>query len=399
MAPSPCPTYNTTPSYSQTARSLALSQSPSPSRTPPPQPRPQWARSGSINSSTILWSRHRRPSHSTLPIHRRALRKTDKYLRRSMRMYKQLSLVQKVALSSFGLVSLVGSILVFVYSEQVFGWLRPIADKWKDMTAGWVLLWVATFLTAFPPLIGYSTCVTLAGFVFGMKGWFIIATANVIGSLCSFLLFKYLLSGFAERLAAKDPRFAAFGLVIEHDGLGILVLIRLTPLPYSLSNGGLSTVRTIKPWAFAAATAMATPKLLIHVFIGTRLREIAGGNLDTQTKLINWASIIFGMVLGAVTGFIIYRRTVARAKVLEAEERRKQAADSTRSGRLEHPDVFEDDEDDEDLHVAEDVIDFIDGRYDDDEEHGGGVGRYADDDDFDAAVDGEGGIGMTRTKH
>jgi len=31
-------------------------------------------------------------------------------------------------------------------------------------------------------MIGYSTCVTVAGFVFGMRGWLIVSTATVIGS-------------------------------------------------------------------------------------------------------------------------------------------------------------------------------------------------------------------------
>lgn len=63
---------------------------------------------------------------------------------------------------------------------------------------------------------------------------------------------------------------------------------------------------------FAAATAAATPKLFIAVFIGSRLAVIAksGEKMDMTTKVINWASIIFGVVLGVLTGWIIYRRFV-----------------------------------------------------------------------------------------
>lgn len=51
---------------------------------------------------------------------------------------------------------------------------------------------------------------------------------------------------------------------------------------------------------------------MIHIFIGTRLAAIAksGEKMDTTTKAINWGSVIGGMIIGALTGFFIYRRLV-----------------------------------------------------------------------------------------
>ena len=61
---------------------------------------------------------------------------------------------------------------------------------------------------------------------------------------------------------------------------------------------------------FALATAIVTPKLLIHVFIGSRLAAIAksGDKMDAATKAINWASIIGGLIIGALTAWFIYSR-------------------------------------------------------------------------------------------
>lgn len=141
--------------------------------------------------------------------------------------------------------------------------------------------------------------------------------------------------------------------MLQNDGLKLLIMIRLCPLPYSLSNGALSTFHTISPLNFALATAIATPKLLIHVFIGSRLKALAG-DMDTGTKVINWASIILGGVLGVATGAWVYQRTQARARQLEAEERTKMGTQGRRAGGrvrgsvggnmgLEHPDAFVDD--------------------------------------------------------
>lgn len=142
--------------------------------------------------------------------------------------------------------------------------------------------------------------------------WPIVASATVIGSTCSFIVSRTLLSNFVNRLVANDKRYEALSLVLKHDGLKLLVMIRLCPLPYSISNGAISTFPTVQPLMFAAATAAATPKLLIAIWIGSRLALIArsGEKMDRTTKAINWASIIFGGILGVLTGWIIYKRLV-----------------------------------------------------------------------------------------
>jgi hypothetical protein len=47
--------------------------------------------------------------------------------------------------------------------------IAPAAKKWHDVRGGWVILWLMTFICAFPPLIGYSTTVSI-GFVYGLAG-------------------------------------------------------------------------------------------------------------------------------------------------------------------------------------------------------------------------------------
>ena len=42
--------------------------------------------------------------------------------------------------------------------------------------------------------------------------------------------------------------------------------------------------------------------------------------MDAATKAINYASIIIGSIIGAAVGYIIYQRTMARARELEIAE-------------------------------------------------------------------------------
>jgi uncharacterized membrane protein YdjX (TVP38/TMEM64 family) len=240
-----------------------------------------------------------------------------------MTTFKSLSLLQQIlAVTALVCVNVFG-ILFLVYSEKIFHVIGPWAKSWHDVKFGWVVLWIITFFCAFPPVIGYSTAVTISGFVYGFPGgWYIVSTASVAGSLASFLTSRTIFSSYVERLVGNDKRFEALALTLKHDGIKILCMIRLCPLPYSLSNAAMSTFPTVHPLAFAAATAITSPKLLIHVFIGSRMAAIAenGGEMSTGTKAVNYTSMILGGLLGATMGWIIYNRTLTRAKELEIAE-------------------------------------------------------------------------------
>lgn len=257
----------------------------------------------------------------------------ERMQRRLFSAFGKLTLLQRI-LSVAGLLSIaVLGILFLTFSERIFASLAPAAEKWQHTTGGWIVLWLITFTVALPPLMGYSTCATLAGFVYGVpKGWLIIASATVAGSFFSFILSRTLLKSFVERIVANDKRFAALTLVIKTDGLKLLCMIRLCPLPYSLSNGAMSTFPTIHPAMYALATAIVTPKLLVHIFIGSRLAAIArsGEKMTAGTRLINYISIAVGMCVGMGTGYYIYQKTMDRARQL-AEEEADNTRDTTRS--------------------------------------------------------------------
>jgi hypothetical protein len=126
-----------------------------------------------------------------------------------------------------------------------------------------------------------------------------------------------------HRLLANDTRFAALALTLKHDGLKLLVMIRLCPLPYSLSNGAIATFPTVHWASYGLATAIVSPKFMLHVFIGSQLEKIAedGGKMSPRTKALSYVSIAIGAVAGIATGWIMYRKTKQRAAELEEEER------------------------------------------------------------------------------
>lgn len=215
-------------------------------------------------------------------------------------------------------------IAFMVLTGKLFIWLGPVAERWETSWLAAFILWLCVFFVSFPPLVGWSTFGTVAGFIFGVwKGWLIYASATILGSTVSFYVSRTILSGFVKRLMEHDKRFAALALTLKYDGLKLLCMIRLCPLPYSICNGAVSTFPTVQPLMYGLATAIVSPKLLVPAFIGSRIRLLSekGEEMSAGSKAVNVCSIIITVSIGIFTGWYIYQRTLARAKELEAQER------------------------------------------------------------------------------
>jgi hypothetical protein len=125
---------------------------------------------------TPIWSRRshshsfaRNSSHSSRQpsLRRRLVDTYHKINRRVSDQYNNLSPLHKLLFIVGGLGAFVLGILFLVYNERIFASLQPVAKKWRDIPAGWLILWALIFVVSFPPLIGYSSLLTIAGFVYG----------------------------------------------------------------------------------------------------------------------------------------------------------------------------------------------------------------------------------------
>ncbi|OJD19651.1 hypothetical protein AJ78_00383 [Emergomyces pasteurianus Ep9510] len=324
-------------------------------------PNPDESLSPTFESIRPPWSQHRsslsrssRRSSSLFAVPPASLRdRTINNMKNSYqrvsRTFGRMSLLQKIGsvLATIAVITL--GLGFMILTGQIFKWLEPVAEDWENSKLAYFVLVMCTFTVSFPPLVGWSTIGTVAGFIFGVwKGWLIYAIGTVTGSICSFIVSRTLLSSFVHRLMEHDKRFAALALTLKYDGLKLLCMIRLCPLPYSICNGAVSTFPTVHPLMYGLATAIISPKLLVPTFIGSRLRILAqsGETMSAGSKAINIISILVGIGVGIFTGWYIYRNTLARAKELEAEERANnniQPSLPTDSPHLQPPHIFSDD--------------------------------------------------------
>lgn len=258
------------PDHQSAAAALANPPSPSASprtsrsrsSSPNPADPPAWARrSSSIRRLSRPYSLHRAPSNRSEPIYQSLLRNAVSLGLRVQAIFLSLTPLYRVLVCLGAAVFLGLGITAAVYSHAIYSYLGPLAKSWRELPyhSGALIIFLLICATGFPPVVGYSSAVTLAGFVYGFpRGWPIAASATVAGSAAAFVASRGVLGGYVQALVGKDRRFVALGQVLRRDGIKVLTAIRFCPLPYSLSNGFLATIPSVSVGAFAAGTLLST---------------------------------------------------------------------------------------------------------------------------------------------
>lgn len=224
--------------------------------------------------------------------------------------YNGQSKVRKVLLQVLAVVGLVAMVLLLIFHRYVIHLLVYLSDQWLELRFGRLLLFTLIFFVGFPPLIGFSALSMLSGMVYGFPyGWPLLASASISGSLCSFLVFRYLLHKQAVKLINHNEKFRAFSEILKEDSsLFLLVLLRLCPLPYSLSNGSLAAIPELPVLTYFLASLITSPKLMIHVFVGHKLKDLGDENKPKSAKVIDILSIVITALAAFATTYIIYHR-------------------------------------------------------------------------------------------
>ena len=228
----------------------------------------------------------------------------------SLDWYNSQSKVRQVLLKVLAVVGFIAMILLVIFHLYIIHLLVYLSDQWLEFKFGQILLFALIFFVGFPPLIGFSALSMLTGMVYGFPyGWPLLASASISGSLCSFLVFRYLLHKQAVMLINHNEKFRAFSEILKEDSsLFLVILLRLCPLPYSLSNGALAAIPELPVQTYFLASLITSPKLLIHVFVGHKVKELGDESKTKSTKVIDILSIVITGLAAFATTYIIYHK-------------------------------------------------------------------------------------------
>ncbi|SCU85349.1 LAME_0D01024g1_1 [Lachancea meyersii CBS 8951] len=255
----------------------------------------------------------------TMNPRQRLLHQVRKFRNRLLEWYKKLPLWKKIAVVIAALLQLALSVLVLVFHNRIF---KAMIDASNELRARWYtpLIFISLlFLVSFPPLIGFSMLSVMVGIIYGIsfKGWITLFIGSVGGSITAFVLFKTLLRSQAERLVHTNAKFEALTSILQdNDSYWMITLIRLCPFPFSFTNGAIAGIYGVTLRNFSLGSALMSPKLLMYLFVGSRLKSL-GEDGSASSKLFDILSIIATGLILALTTWILYSR--ARKRYLELQ--------------------------------------------------------------------------------
>ncbi|GEQ67482.1 hypothetical protein JCM33374_g1147 [Metschnikowia sp. JCM 33374] len=228
----------------------------------------------------------------------------------SVNWYNSQPKTKKALYTVGAIVGLVAAIMLLIFHNYLITGMVEVSDLIRNSKYGGAALFVAIFFVGFPPLLGFSALSMLCGMVYGFPGgWPLLAAASITGSFASFMVFRYFLRNQAESLVARNEKFRAFSEILKEDAsLFLLILLRLCPLPYSLSNGALAAIPNLPATTYLLASFITSPKMFMHVFIGHTIKNLGDSERPTSAKVLDVFSIILTGCAVSLASLIIYKR-------------------------------------------------------------------------------------------
>jgi uncharacterized membrane protein YdjX (TVP38/TMEM64 family) len=177
-----------------------------------------------------------------------------------------------------------------------------------------------------------------AGFVFsrafGLGLGVLVATLTVLlgassGTICSFIIGRYLLRERVTSWTEKYPLFKATDKAMEKKGFRIMALLRLSPIiPFNALNY-LAGTTAITFSAYSWANLFMLPGTALYCFVGASAGSLSDSTEQGDNNTVRIVSIVVGVIFGiaavAVTGWYAKKEL---NKITAEEETRFEIAPS-----------------------------------------------------------------------
>jgi len=201
---------------------------------------------------------------------------------------------------TFLLIAIVGIVVIFFFRRYLKDCMQ-----WLENADGWVsgLLFILMFtLVSFPMTWGYIFLNVAAGYLYGfLMGLVTVNVSVLVGVAVSLVVCRKIIRGFVTSKLQSEHLKAIIKVVESRRGFKVLVLTRLTPIPFGLQNG------------LFAITNMPLSKCLLGSFIGLlptqALNAYLGSTLRSMEDVVHSNSaggyLILGVQVG-ISGFLMW---------------------------------------------------------------------------------------------
>ncbi|CAJ0631749.1 15845_t:CDS:2 [Entrophospora sp. SA101] len=194
-------------------------------------------------------------------------------LNKEKKLFMKKNIIKLLILVAF-ISTLIALLLIFRIQDHIKDYLKYIEIHKKYG----ILIYLTIYIICVWFFLPGSLISIAAGFLFkpSILAGAIIITGDVLAALGTFLFGKYIFSDWVMNQIEKRPTFKALNAVITEEGWKIVVMLRLTPLPFSLISYFFS-VSSINLFTFLWATAIGVlPGTFNAVWMGSLVKSLSG---------------------------------------------------------------------------------------------------------------------------
>jgi len=242
--------------------------------------------------------------------------------RGSINRFQKLKWLGKIVVITLLLSYIALAVTFFIIGpDTIFQYFFDLSQVLRRMRFGWLILGSLMVFASFPPMVGFTTLTSICGFAWGIKGFLLAGPAALLGAALSFASMRFLFRARLAKLQQANKHWRALDQVVAAKGLPLIILIRFSPMPpWVYSNALFASIVSVKFWQFMVANLFLMPKILLTVFVASRIAALADrdqrGQMDLPTEILNYSSIAVGIVVGIGTGWVVFRLTQEKIKHL-----------------------------------------------------------------------------------
>ncbi|KAI9246541.1 hypothetical protein EDC94DRAFT_664903 [Helicostylum pulchrum] len=218
------------------------------------------------------------------------------------------------------IVTIAGGITLLVITALTFAVHRATilaSVELRTKAYSSILLSCLIILTSIPPMLGFTFATTLTGFIYGFPSGIVPAVSGAFfGAMIAFgLIRKYNFTQFIKLSTSKQEKYLAIQEAIEQGGFKMMMLIRLSPIPWPITNMLLSILPTITTKQFILSALISSFKVMLEVWIGSQLADISNPDLPPSAHRIAMMMMGCGVFILAAVAWWLYRLTMQKVEV------------------------------------------------------------------------------------
>ncbi|CDS05693.1 hypothetical protein LRAMOSA08221 [Lichtheimia ramosa] len=214
------------------------------------------------------------------------------------------------------LLAIAGAAAFRIYHDSIVEAIQRVAIRMRAYSYSSIILGLMILATSTPPMLGFTFLVTLSGFVYGFpQGVAPAMIGGYVGALICFGLIRhYNFARFIRLSPSKQEKYHAIQEAIAEGGFGMLLMIRLTPIPWQFTNMILALIPTLSPRRYAIVTFIASWKLCLEVWFGSQLASLSDPDLPPSAHRLTMVTLGVGVLILVGLALWLHRLTLTKVK-------------------------------------------------------------------------------------